>query len=52
MLLSTETKILDLRKMRKVEIDLESKSVIAQGGCVAADIEQPLEGGFSCLWAD
>jgi FAD/FMN-containing dehydrogenase len=44
--------ILDLRKMRKVEIDLESKNVTAQGGCVAADIEQPLEGGVSCLWAD
>ncbi len=30
--------------MRKVEIDLEKKSVTAQGGCVAADIEKPLEG--------
>ena len=39
--------ILDLRKMRKVEIKLERKSVTAQGGCVAADIEKPLEGGFS-----
>jgi len=33
--------------MRKVEINLERKSVTAQGGCVAADIEKPLEGGFS-----
>jgi FAD/FMN-containing dehydrogenase len=38
--------ILDLRKMRKVEIDLEKKRVSAQGGCVAADIEKPLEGKF------
>jgi FAD/FMN-containing dehydrogenase len=36
-------RFLDLRKMRKVEIDLEKKSVTAQGGCVAADVEKPLE---------
>jgi FAD/FMN-containing dehydrogenase len=35
---------LDLRKMRKVEIDFEKRSVTAQGGCVAADLEKPLEG--------
>jgi FAD/FMN-containing dehydrogenase len=30
--------------MSKVEINLEEKSVTAQGGCVAADLEKPLEG--------
>jgi FAD/FMN-containing dehydrogenase len=39
--------VLDLRKMRKVEIDVEKKSVTGQGGCVAADLEKPLEGNFS-----
>jgi FAD/FMN-containing dehydrogenase len=39
--------VLDLRKMRKVEIDIEKKSVTGQGGCVAADLEKPLEGNFS-----
>jgi FAD/FMN-containing dehydrogenase len=38
--------VLDLRKMRKVEIDIEKKSVTGQGGCVAADLEKPLEGNF------
>jgi FAD/FMN-containing dehydrogenase len=42
--------VLDLRKMRKVEIDIEKKSVTGQGGCVAADLEKPLEGNFLRLF--
>jgi hypothetical protein len=38
--------VLDPRKMRKVEIDIE-KSVTGQGGYVAADLEKPLEGNLS-----
>jgi len=36
--------VVDLRKMRKVEINLKKKRVTAQGGCVAADLEKPPEG--------
>ncbi len=39
----TENHLLDLQKMRKVTVDKSSKTVTAQGGCTAADVEQPAE---------
>jgi len=30
--------------MRKVEIDVEGQSIAAQGGCLAVDLEAPLQG--------
>lgn len=36
--------VVDLKKMRKVEIDFEKRSVTAQGGCLASDLEKPLGG--------
>lgn len=34
--------VIDLQKLRKVSIDLESKTATAQGGCKAVDLEEPL----------
>ena len=45
--MGTKFDALDLRKMRKVDINLEKRSVTAQGGCIAADLEKPLEGNLS-----
>ncbi len=39
----TESSLLDLQKMRNVTVDKSSKTVTAQGGCTAADVEQPAE---------
>ena len=33
----------DLKNMRKVTVDKEAKMVTAQGGCIAADVEQAAE---------
>ncbi|KAJ6264667.1 hypothetical protein Dda_0816 [Drechslerella dactyloides] len=35
--------IIDLRNMRKVSVDVEKKIAIAQGGCLAGDIERATE---------
>ncbi|KAF3907141.1 hypothetical protein ABW21_db0205284 [Orbilia brochopaga] len=35
--------IIDLRKMRKVIVDVEKKLAVAQGGCLAEDIERATE---------
>jgi FAD/FMN-containing dehydrogenase len=32
--------VLDLRRMRKVSVDLENKTITAQGGCVWQDVDE------------
>jgi hypothetical protein len=40
----------DLRKMKKVTIDVEGMSITAQGGCQAIELEPPLqELGYSVV---
>lgn len=38
---SSEGLVIDLRKMRKVTIDKQNMRVIAEGGCLAEDLEVP-----------
>ncbi len=38
------TILIDLRKLKKVEIDVGGMSITAGGGCQAVDLEAPLQG--------
>lgn len=39
----------DLRKMKKVEVDVDGMSITAGGGCQAVDLETTLQGSYFLL---